>query len=319
MAFLGDDSHATVARRLVLVLALLGAASTRAHSIDLRFTSPVGPQNVARGSFRLAWTEYAETFDATPLSFFAAFGGLELNRLPTPQHDVAVTLAPVRLDDPANALEWQTDGLPAGCYQPYLRIEDPQEGTAFYPAAGMISVVGPDGNVPPTVWIHNAPEELQDDDGRVVVRVEAFDPDDVTLLSVHWLHENGTRGEIVSDHPVAPGTPEQAFTFNVRGLPEGVVFLRAEVVSGDTRRCAAFWNSFLWISRQESLATPPDAGPGDDTAPPPQRRGCSSGNTSSPESASGLLPLLGLALLTFVSRRPPPVLSRSSARPSRPG
>ncbi|MBI3182936.1 MAG: MmgE/PrpD family protein [Myxococcales bacterium] len=307
---------------VLLSLTLLAAEGALGHAIQLDFTAPVGVGNRADGgTVRIGWTDSPDPTQAAIVTVLATRRSLSIVDLRDGGGDLLLGTAAV--DDETDSLDWDTAGVPEGCYQPYAVVSDP-DGRDVRPARGSITV-GSGPNVPPAVWISNPEGDRPEPDGTFVVRVAVDEPDDTSWLTIRRFDGSGAPTVVASDLEVPDGGGTASFRMDVKPLPPGAYRLHAEVVSADGRRCDSHWPSWLfvsagydsgsidsgsvdsggWGSGDAAAGDADDGGEPAASAPPPSPRGC--GCTAHGAALAG-------AAILYSRRRPRPGAKDAAAR-----
>jgi hypothetical protein len=244
--FVADSSPVL---RTLAAAALLIPLAARAHAVSFDFITPSGTGNFPDGGFAvLSWQDGPDSTGSASFSLLASRAALNIFDLPSPDAGVKITFTDITVNDPVNVFVWNSNGVPAGCYQPYANMHDPVEGESYRMAPGNITVYAKGDNVPPAVWIDTNPSEVPGSNGQMIVRYRVSDPDDSSRVTLRWINTASKEtGVIAADLPVPDGGGTGQFVFDVRCLAKNLsYYVTAQVVSADGRSCDAYWQSYFF-------------------------------------------------------------------------
>jgi hypothetical protein len=295
-------------RRLTASLLLLVGTSAAAHVVGFTFFTPAGLDGrTDGGTFTLSWADGPDSKGTAAFTLHAARDGAPPFRLPTADVDLETTPRPV--PDLADTFRWDTRGVAPGCYQPFARMTDPEEGVTLRPADGLVTVSPDDGgNRWPVAWVTTPSGSTPNDAGALDLRVGYDDPDDVLELTVRWASPDA-GGTLASGLPLTPGRGETAYAVNPAFIAAaGPLYLQIEVRSADGHSCSAWWQGALLTASVDGGSDAGTSGTGGGGG----AGGSGGGNSNPPGCGCNTTPLFGGALLLLLihRRRPGPRVRR---------
>lgn len=249
-------------RRTAVITCLLVVLATAAsaHVVGFTFFTPSGLDGrTDGGAFTLSWTDGPDSIGTAAFTLHAARNGTPPFRLPTADVDLETT--PRLVPDLADTFRWDARAVAPGCYQPFARMTDPEEGVTFRPAEGLVTVSPDDGgNRWPVAWVLTASQEQPSDAGTLNLRVAYDDPDDALQLTVRWASVDA-GGTLAAGLPLTPGRGETTYAVNPAFIAAaGPLYLQVEVTSADGHACSTWWSGTLLLAGAGAIDGGGDAG-----------------------------------------------------------